>query len=455
MLRFAALAFSLLFGLLALSWAGAAPRDANFDSASAPAVAVAAPLSAPGVLRVWGEDASGQLGNGSPLMRKELPVAQGSLTNVIQVDAGTSHSVALLSDSSVVTWGDDDYGQLGDGFPLADQASPVMVEGLGPVKAISAGAYFTLALLKNGEVRAWGTDGEGQLGNGAPAGNRAAPVAVDGLSDAVAISAGMEHAMALLSDGTVVAWGRNYEGQIGNGEFSFDGVPAPVEVQGLSGVSAVSAAGYHSLALMDDGSLMSWGSDGTGQLGNGPSSSADQPLPGPVSGLSGVTAIDSGLQFSLALLSDGDVWAWGYDSNGQLGDGQNATVQPAPVQVSGLSDVRGIAAGSRASYAIAADSTVMAWGSDFYAQLGNGPGDGSSTTPIPVLSLTGVSGLGPGLGHAMAIRPLCQGRPATYAGGPGDDSFAGTAANDVAHLGAGDDGFLDYEDGDDLVCGGS
>ncbi|MEX2237652.1 MAG: hypothetical protein WEB00_08975 [Dehalococcoidia bacterium] len=448
---------TLLAALCVVGWASAGTSTSEEEARIAAETLSAASSSAPGVLRVWGDDQLGQLGNGPPLVQKDVPVPQGSLNNVIQVDGGSFHSVALLSDGSVVTWGHDSQGQLGNGPTSNDQPSPVTVAGLGPVKAISAGNGFTLALLQNGQVRSWGTDDLNQLGNGATTGNQDSPVAVVGLNNVKAISAGGEHALALLTDATVMAWGRNSEGQIGNGTSGFGTHPAsPVAVQNLSGVKAISAAGGHSLALLENGTVMSWGTDLNGQLGNGaPSNPQPQPLPAPVTGLTDVVAIDTGDQHSLALLDDETVWSWGYDSDGRLGDGAPVANQPAPVMVSGLSDVVGITAGHFGGYAIMSDSSVKSWGSDSRGQLGNGSNTNDAPEPVQVVGLTGVAAIGASAFTGIAIRPLCEGKPATFAGSAGDDSFSGTAANDVVHFGAGDDSFFDYDGGDDVVCGGS
>ncbi len=245
------------------------------------------------------------------------------------------------------------------------------------------------------------------------------PVAVSGLSGAVAVSGGGSHSLALLGDGTVRAWGSNGSGQLGDGtitgpETCAEARPCsrtPVVVSGLSGVVAVSAGGSHSLALLSNGTVRAWGNNGSGQLGNGTTTTSDVPVV--VSGLSAVVAVSAGGEHSLALLSNGTVTAWGGNRFGQLGDGGSGPeicgglLEPcskAPVAVSALSGVRAIGAGSDHSLALVENGTVTAWGLNQFGQLGNGTTVNSSVA-IPVSELSGVSTISAGEYHSLAYSP--------------------------------------------------
>jgi alpha-tubulin suppressor-like RCC1 family protein len=355
---------------------------------------------------VWtlGYNATGQLGNGS-VVNSSTPVQVTGLTGVTGVAAGYGHSVALKSDGTVWTWGYNALGQLGNGT-ATNSSTPVQVSGLTGVTAIAAGQYQTVALKGDGTVWAWGANNLGQLGyttsatcsayNSYPCSLSAAQVT--GVSDVTAIAAGAAHTIALTSSATVWAWGANLNGQLGNGSISF-ALATPAQVAVLTNVTAIASGGamYHSIALKGDGTVWTWGYNGSGQLGNGTTVNAATPVQ--VSSITGVTAIAGGKNHSLALVS-GSVWAWGENSQGALGNG--STVQSStPVQVSGLASIISIAAGGYHGEARKSDGTVWGWGKNDYGQLGNGVAVNSSNA-VEVLGSGGTGFLN--LGSAP---PVC------------------------------------------------
>ena len=196
------------------------------------------------------------------------------------------------------------------------------------------------------------------------------------------IAGGRVHAIALKSDGTVWAWGYNAYGQLGDGTTAWSR-PTPVQVSGLSGVTAIAAGGYHTIALKSDGTVWTWGANGNGQLGDG--TTTERKTPVQVSGLSSVTAIAAGSSHTIALKSDGTVWTWGANGSGQLGDGTN-TERTTPVQVSGLSGVTAISGGESHTITLKSDGTVWTWGANASGQLGDGTYT-SRTTPLQVKDL--------------------------------------------------------------------
>jgi YD repeat-containing protein len=225
------------------------------------------------------------------------------------------------------------------------------------------------------EAVAWGDGSCGELGNGATTGS-AQWTGVSGLGGNVAqVSAGSCHGLAVKSDGTVWAWGGNFAGALGNGTTGTTPQATPIQVTGLTGVTQVAAGYLHSLALRSDGTVWAWGSDDFGEIGNG-TIGHNQTTPVQVVGLTNVVKIAAGGYFSLALRSDGTVWAWGENNTGQLGDGSTIN-SPVPVQVSGLSRVTNISAGDESSLAtrlsgIRGVTTVWAWGNNDLGQLGDG-----------------------------------------------------------------------------------
>ena len=291
-----------------------------------------------GSVSAWGFNREGELGNGTNTTTYpqglDTPGPVSGLTGVTAIAGGQLHSLALQSDGTVWAWGYNGNGQLGNGTQT-DNNTPVQVLGPGGVGyltgvtalAVGGSNLHSLVVKSDGTVWAWGLDNEGELGNGTTF-TSFTPVQVLGpggvgyLTGVTALAVGFELSLALQSDGTVWAWGYNGNGELGNGTFTFTDNPTPVQVLGLSGVTAIAGGGFHSLALKSDGTVWAWGYNAGGNA------------PVQVLGLSGMTAI-AGLDLSsLALKGDGTVWAWGSNAVGQLGDG-TFTPSNAPVEVLG------------------------------------------------------------------------------------------------------------------------
>jgi alpha-tubulin suppressor-like RCC1 family protein len=314
-------------------------------------------LLADGTVMAWGGNEVGQLGNGTT-ERSLFPTPVSGLSEVTAISSFGRFCLALLANGTVMAWGANGHGQLGDGT-TESRDLPVAVSGLGGVVAIAAGEAHSLALLGDGTVLAWGSDVHGQLGDGGSE-DRTAPVAVKGLSAVTAIAAGGEHSLALTSAGAVFAWGNGVYGQLGAGATTESHVP--VAVSGLSsGVAAIAAGGRHSLALLVDGTAMAWGGDEFGQLGNGAfGSGAHSTTPVAVKGLSGAVSIAAGLYSNLALLTNQTVAVWGGDEHGQLGIGEEGlgSKSPLPVMMCGVMQAGGVAGGNFAGYVFGVTSTL-------------------------------------------------------------------------------------------------
>lgn len=350
-------------------------------------------------LEAWGTNEDGALGDGffssgEGCFCSRIPVPVAGLHSV-QAVAGGSGGLALLQDGTVMSWGLNGRGQLGDGTrENRYYAGPVA--GLTGVKAIAADYSIGMALLEDGEVMAWGEDLDGEVGNGSTSEAVVAPVRVMGLHEVTAIAPGM----ALLKNGTVMDWGSGYLGELGNGEFGgFSDVP--VQVRGLTGVKAIASDGGHRLALRTDGTVWAWGENEFGELGNRTTKASAVPVQ--VSGLSKVVAIADGADHNLALLSTGKVLAWGANDWGQLGVGTTKGPQQcspfscstAPVKVHNLKGVTAIATGYGFSLALS-KGTVYSWGENLKGQLGNGSGETGSDAPVPVKGLSEPIGIAAG-----------------------------------------------------------
>ena len=314
------------------------PDIANVVAVAGGANAVYA-LQRGGTVWAWGDDANYELGDSRGRARQR-PVRVQVPGGIVSVAAGMLSAYALRDDGMVWGWGENSVGQLGTAGAYVASATPRPVEGLSGVVAIAAGAGNGYALRRDGTVWAWGDDNFGQLGEGGcsaaqmtgPDGSRCpavgVPVRIRGLSDVKAIAAGANTAYALRRDGTMWAWGDNSFGALGTGTGRAF-VKRPVRV-GLAHVAAIGAGSDTAYAVMPDGTLRAWGRGVDGELGNG--SHADEAVPTPVLGLSGVVQVAGGGAMAYALDRRGRLWAWGSGFYGQLGNGRRlSTARPTLV----------------------------------------------------------------------------------------------------------------------------
>ena len=418
-----------------------------------PPIEMPPPITAlPTAISSWGADDHGQLGNREPLVNSQSPEAV-ALRDPTSVSAGYEHALALLADGTVWTWGDNYFDQMGgashstrcivrrDGVPSLCPA-PVRVPGLTGVTAISAGTSHSLALKSDHTVWAWG---RAVGGLNATTERSAQPVEVSGLITVrtfprltfiypIAVAAGFHYSLALKSDGSVWAWGTGEWGTLGQASIDNPTHPepsaTPVKVQGPDGIGfltdiiSIAAGGAHALALTADGRVFAWGRGHLGQLGDGLGETI-RSTPVEVSIPGHVIAIAAGDAHSLALQSNGTVWAWGANYSGQLGDGSYDN-HWSPVQVlTGFSWIRevfdyrkipnplenivAIATGAKHSMALRADGRFVAWGKNGN-QLENKQGllgvgnflDGSIPLASHMSVLTGVTAIAGGWDFSLA-----------------------------------------------------
>jgi alpha-tubulin suppressor-like RCC1 family protein len=357
------------------------------------------PVSGDTVVWDWGQDV------GDPTNTKRLSPVRLPLSGVTAVAAGYGYSLVLKNDSSVWAWGDNFFGTLGDGTtnPARKWDEPVRVVALAGVTRITASSTHSLALKSDGTVRAWGANFNGQLGDGT-IDNSNIPVEVLNFSGVTAVAAGETHSLSLKSDGTVWAWGGNSNGQLGDGTFIER--HTPVEVVNLGGVTCISADETHSLALKSDGTVWAWGSNLYGQLGDG--TTTGHPTPVRVQNLTGVIAVASGSLYNLALKNDGTVWSWGRNASGQLGDG-TLIDRHTPVKVKDLTGIMAIAAHYDHNLVLRtigpfSGGVVRAWGANFSGELGDGTTN-SAVSPVTVSapSLNDVLSIAVGEVHSLAL----------------------------------------------------
>jgi alpha-tubulin suppressor-like RCC1 family protein len=269
----------------------------------------------------WGNATNGKLGDNS-IITKSTPSLITFSTPPLSIAGGSTHGAILTVDGIVFSWGAFTNGQLGTGDAIS-RSTPIQVPNQSNFKDISMGSFFSLALKSDGRVFSWGGGSSGQLGIGTDVSNRSTPVQVVNESDFIAISAGSGHSLALKSDGRVFSWGFNTSGQLGLGDVANRSTPA--QVVNESGFKAIAkgANATFSLALKSDGRIFAWGINSSGQLGLG--DTINRSTPTQVVNESDFAAIAIGFSQSLALKSDGRLFAWGASTNGQIGDGLNVS----------------------------------------------------------------------------------------------------------------------------------
>ena len=406
-----------------------------------------------GELKCWGEDRHGELGNGGPAWTVSNPtdtnapsstsINLGTSRTAVAVSAASEYTCAILDNGDLKCWGRDNYGQLGDGGSNTNTNAPSSTAidlGTGRTAvSVSTGTYHTCAILDNGELMCWGKGQYGQLGDGGSNSNLNAPssTAIDlGTGrTAIAVSAGDSHTCAILDNGDLKCWGRDYHGQLGDGGTNTDtNAPSSTAIDLGTGRTAVAVdAGYqHTCAILDNGDLKCWGDDYEGQLGDGgsntntnaPSSTAidlgtgrtmsvsERDLDGdgilnifdadpfnssanssPVWNIPGFQegsiytnmTLSAGSHYTCAILDNGDLKCWGYDYHGQLGDGgsNNDTNAPSSTAIdlgTGRTAVA-VAAGEYHTCAILDNGDLKCWGYDGYGQLGDGGSNTDTNAP--------------------------------------------------------------------------
>ncbi|MEV5576693.1 Ig-like domain repeat protein [Spirillospora sp. NPDC052269] len=339
------------------------------------------------IVLATGMNSSRQLGDGTTTNRlvPVRPLLPEGVT-VTQVSAGIYHSLALTSDGRVLAWGSNDYGRLGDGTttPRTTYVWVRLPAGV-TITQVSAGHDHNLAVASDGRVFAWGRNTEGQVGDGTTT-MRPTPVQVHLPAGVTAsqVSAGSVNSLAVTSDGQALSWGMN-AGRLGDGTTTNRSTPVYVHLPPDVTVTQVSAGHDHGLAVTTDGRALAWGSNGEGRLGIGGGAGSLTPvfvhLPPDIT----VTQVSGGAAHSLAATSDGHVLAWGSNAQGALGDG-TTTHRSSPVYVhlpSGA-HITEVSGGWSFSLGLSSDGRALGWGSNGQGRLGDGTG-ANRLTPVSMV----------------------------------------------------------------------
>jgi alpha-tubulin suppressor-like RCC1 family protein len=331
-----------------------------------------AAIKTDGTLWIWGNGGSGRLGNSIITGNRSTPVTTfAGGTNWKQVSAGTTHTAAVKTDGTLWTWGLGSYGRLGDSL-LVNRSTPVTTFAGGTNwKQVSAGDRHTAAVKTDGTLWTWGNGANGRLGTN-DATNRSTPVTTfAGGTDWKQVAAGGSHTIALRDDGVnkeLFAFGNNFVGQLGE-NLNSNGFAPSQTFAGGSNWKQVAAGDIHTSAVKTDGTLWTWGLGTNGQLGDNSTTSSFTPVT-TFSGGTNWKQVSSGYRSTSAVKTDGTLWTWGFNGNGQIGDNSTTTRSTPVTTFTGGNNWKQVSSGNRHTAAIKTDGTLWTWGNGTIGQLG-------------------------------------------------------------------------------------
>ena len=308
-----------------------------------------------GEISCWGYNLWGRLGNGqSGAEESDTPVEVVGISNAKDIAAGFYHTCVLLESGSVSCWGNNQFGQLGDGTN-ENSAVPVQAEGIANATDVATGWFDSCALNETGTTSCWGST---------TTNNSFDPLEVKGITDATAVATSLSHSCALHQNGTISCWGDNYNGKLGNGTDEDSDVP--VQVENITDATAVATGSLHSCALHENGTISCWGVNGGGQLGSGTNESSSVPVQ--VSLITDATAISLGPSYSCATRENRTVACWGGNYYRQLGTWRQPDTESLPGVVPGITDAVSISPGFYGSCALREGGTISCWGLHLYSE---------------------------------------------------------------------------------------
>jgi len=347
-------------------------------------------------LFAWGQNSYGQLGLGNTAS-KNSPNQVGSLSTWLVLSTSNNSSASVKTDGTLWNWGGNGYGQLGTNNTTY-YSSPIQVGSLSNWSTVSINGSASIAIKTNGTLWSWGYNNYGGLGLGNITAY-SSPVQVGSLTNWSKVSCGGNYSIAVKTDGTLWSWGRNTDGQLGLGNTT--NYSSPKQIGSLTTWSKVSASPYRTVAaIKTDGTLWTWGNNGNGQLGIGNITSYSSPKQ--VGALTNWLNVASGSYACIALKTDGTIWSWGTGGNGQLGLG-NTSQYNSPKQIGALTSWSYVNTSSQFFMgAIKNDGTMWDWGYNVGGQLGLGNTTYYSS-PKQVGALTTWSNFSMGDSHTIAV----------------------------------------------------
>jgi alpha-tubulin suppressor-like RCC1 family protein len=360
-----------------------------------------------GTLWAWGGNFSGSIGDGTTTDRL-APVQIGSDSDWASISAGSGTTHAIKTSGTLWAWGSNTGGMLGDGT-TTDRHTPVQIGTDTHWATVASGqGTHAEALKTDGTLWAWGLYLDGQLGDGTASGSRLAPVQIGSGTDWTSVTVGDDHTAATKSDGSLWAWGANARGQLGDGmappcqnPSGCVGHSTPTRVGTDNNWSSVRAGETFTTALKTDGTVWTWGDDQFGELGDAPLASL--PAPTQIGTDPNWVVADGGGANTAAIKADGSLWAWGSNSSGQIGDGTSVALRTTPARVGGDDNWASVSAGNSFTTARKTDGSLWAWGSNSNGQLGDGTTTGRNI-PVQVGTSTDWLAVGAGVDHTLAVK---------------------------------------------------
>jgi len=356
-----------------------------------------ASLRPDGSIWSWGQNNYGQLGNSSTT-NSNSPVRESSAgSSWVSVAAGYGYTMAIKANGTLWGWGVNNFGQLGDGTNV-QRTTPVQIGTATNWSSVAGGYAHTVGVRTDGTLWSWGNNGSGQLGDGSPGSTtRYSPVQVGEASDWVSVTSGQNYLLALRADGTLWAWGQNAFGALGDGSGTDQYMP--VQIGAATNWVSIAAGFYHGLAVRADGTLWAWGFNGYGQLGD--NTTTNRPTPTQVGTATNWVSATGGDYFSLGVRANGTLWGWGDNRQYQLADG-TVTQRTAPVQAGTATNWLSATAGNSFAAGEQSCRAVWAWGQNNVGQLGNGTVVTPNGTPARIYNPSALLSFSPTSAQAGA-----------------------------------------------------